>query len=50
MKFRLRWKFILISNKKEDIKSTPTNNTVKQNIPQEITQKQTAGFEEEDLF
>ena len=42
--------FILISNKKEDVKRVSTNNTVKQNTPQETTPKQTAGFEEEDLF
>ena len=41
--------FILISNKKEDIKNVSTD-IDKQNISKEAQPKQTAGFEEEDLF
>ena len=42
--------FILISNKKEDVKNISISKTVKQSTPHETTPKQTVGFEEEDLF
>jgi len=41
--------FILISNKKENIKRVSTS-IVKQDIPEKTTHKQTVGFEDEDLF
>jgi len=41
--------FIVISNKKDIIKSIQTN-TINQNTPLETTPKQMKGFEEEDLF
>jgi hypothetical protein len=41
--------FIVISNKKENIKNVSVN-TIKQNTPQDTVPKQTAGFEEEELF
>ena len=41
--------FIVISNKKKDIKSISTY-TAKQNVPKEETPKPIVGFEEEELF
>ena len=41
--------FIVISNKKENIKRVSTS-IVKQDIPEKTTHKQTVGFEDEDLF
>ena len=41
--------FIVISNKKENIKNISTD-IVKQNTPKETPPKQTEGFKEEELF